>query len=600
MTSPEQLWSLFAHQVASRPKVRLSRDGGRSYTRPQNLPRARPTLPAAVATYDADGATTCLCLDFDVKGRGGVQLAIADSRACAQMIRAAGGDVVVDRSPSGGRHVYVPLQRARTLEQVRPLMVGLAARFTTLDPSPMRGIAGAIRPPGAEHPRGGHQTLETPLSDAERIFRARNGDDVWSSLCQAVGPVDYVPHAAGGLSTKLLEAPQAHRPGGRVPLPPTYAAIAQTGVYDAQRYRSPSEARQAVLTSAYIRGWTLAEVATAMDAGDWAGLRRFYGRYGRHRARALFRDWCKAARWADARSVADRSDTRGSTHTPPGATPVGEHRHLRRWWTAMSAAERSRYTARPDQSTRLVLRALAAAAQRAGSRYVKVGCRSLALGSTLSHQTVAVALRRLREEADPLLVLIDGQRGHGNADIYELAIPDDHAEIAERGRWRSGRLESIHPAFSVLGAPAALVYDALREAGEPIETVQQVAAAALLGRDSTGEALRELAAYGLAVLEPTGWVMGPASLSAVADVLGALEWHQERVERFRDQRDRYRKRLARMANERAEREHAATAAAAPDHDDLLVIDLREPAVEDQGETAFELLYRKLGAVLVPT
>lgn len=599
MTSAELLWDLFAPAIAGNPApgrkriMRLLHNG--TYSRRLRL-STRPTVPAAVPTYDFDGRTRCLVADFDTS-KGRPETVRANALEFAQLIRACGGDVVVDRSVSGGQHVYVPLQTPRELKVVAAVMAGLTARYTTLDPGPMQNAAtGCIRPPGSAHPKGGHQQLLTPVEDAKRIFARRNPDDVWRRLCGALGPVDYVPLRHGGRA--LLDAPHAHRPGGRVPLSRFYEELARTGVYDASRYRSNSEARQAVLSSAYQRGWTLADVAREMDAGTWGGMNRFYARLKQHRTGALYRDWKKASLWAERVAVRTES-TQGGDLTPPEV--VGDRKardHLRAWWTAMRAAEPQRYADRSGQSSRLVLRAIASAAQRSDTRYPKVGVRSLALGSNLDHSTVAKCLRRLRSEPDPLIVLVEGERGHGNADIYELRIPDAHAEIAKRRKWRPGIFESIHPAFAELGVPAALVYDALGERRDAIGTVKEVAAAALIGRDAAGEALRTLAAYGLVERSEQGWRRGPASLAAVADVLGAMEWHQERVERYRNQREKYKEAIAALAVRRAERQSIEVDGA--DVIDIRDALVREPDVDDEGETVIELLERTLGAVLVPT
>jgi hypothetical protein len=66
---------------------------------------------------------------------------------------------------------------------------------------------------------------------------------------------------------------------------------------------------------------------------------------------------------------------------------------------------------------------LAGAAHRRGSRHVDVGCRSSELGSTLDRSTVALVLRRLRDEDDPVLVLLEDHRG-GRRDLYKLRKPD--------------------------------------------------------------------------------------------------------------------------------------------------------------------------------
>jgi hypothetical protein len=582
--------------------MRLSYDGGKSYGRGRRtgikLTPLPPSVPAAVLTYAADGTTSCLSMDFDSSGRGGREEAAGQAIAFTRLIAACGGRTVMDRSINGGRHVYLPLRRRVPVDQVRALMAALSKRYRTLDSACMRNSAsGAIRPPGAAHAAGGHQELLTAFDEALAAFQQPNSDDVWRALLKHLGPFDYVPALnGGGLGTASLNAPHAHRPGGSVPLPPELLAIAQTGTYDGQRYDSGSEARQAVLTSAYRRGWRLHEVAERMDSGEWAGLNKLYLRYRGRTARALAGDWKKAADFVSRVSVAAISNTSRSSHAPHQETPRHVQRFISEWSNAMYAAERKRYAGRDGQSVRLVLRSLRSLAQARGVRYPKFGVRSIALGCNLDHSTVSRVLIRLREEDDPLVKLVDNLRGHGNADIYELVIPTAHEQLAKAKRWRPGRFEPIHPAFAELGAPAALVYDALLERRGPVSTVQEMAELSLLGRDAAGDALRLLAAYGLAECDEEGWRRGPANIGAVADVLGATEWYQERVERYRKDRAIYAEKIVALAAKRAAQE-TAQIPAQPDH---WTIDLREPEPEDLGETVIEMLERTLGAVLVPT
>ena len=597
MAPAEELWDRFAGAIAGRSSVRVSYDGGTTYAYPRRIGR-RPPQPAAVALYGRDMMTRCLALDFDV-GAYGIAQAAADAKAFAAAIRSCGGRVVEDWSPTGGRHVYVPLQTPRSLEIVRRVMAGLSARYPSLDVTPMVNAAtGCIRPPGAAHPRGGSQELITPVDEAVDTFRVRNSDGVWAAFLSSLGALDYRPKSAKGAQL-LVTAPHAHRHGGRVPLPAFYEAIARTGRYDRRRYKSGSEARQAVLTSAYRKGWTLQEVAAELRLGAWRGLGRLYAKYAR-RGRlieALAYDWETARGFVTGGSRADKSDTRGSSHAPP-TVETSALQHARRWWTAMRAWERRHLDDRAGQSDRQVLRSLVATSIRTRSRYVKAGVRSVALGTCLERTAAAESLRRLRDWEDSPLVLIEAERGHGNADIYELRIPDAHAQLAEDKRWRPGRLDAIHPAFLELGVPAAFVYEALSEAREPIRTVKAVAVAAMLERDATSAALRQLEALGLVESTAEGWTRGPADLAAVADLLGAVRRHEERVDRYRRERATYRKTI----DDLAVTHQARRASREPPIGDVDVIDLREPDADPHYEldAAADLVMRELRAVrLVP-
>ena len=68
--------------------------------------------------------------------------------------------------------------------------------------------------------------------------------------------------------------------------------IASQGTYDASRYSSPSEARQAVLVSAAAAGLQLTDIQQRMSQGIWPGLSQFYAGYApNHRTTTLRREW---------------------------------------------------------------------------------------------------------------------------------------------------------------------------------------------------------------------------------------------------------------------------------------------------------------------
>ena len=113
-------------------------------------------------------------------------------------------------------------------------------------------------------------------------------------------------------------------------MPAGLELLARTGRYAAGRYVSGSEARQAVLTSAVQRGWTLDDVVGEVAAGRWPGLRGFYAR-PRYRGRdwtvPLGRDWAVAERFIGAanpqRAGAAGSDTSENNLTRPAPEGSG-------------------------------------------------------------------------------------------------------------------------------------------------------------------------------------------------------------------------------------------------------------------------------------
>jgi len=129
-------------------------------------------------------------------------------------------------------------------------------------------------------------------------------------------------------------------------------------------------------------------------------------------------------------------------------------------------------------TARMVLRAVGQAARMSGSRYVHFGTRSLSIGAGVDHTTVAAHLRALREGPDALIELIDGNRGV-DGDLYELVIPARYADRAGRRDWRGGKLHALRPVFLELGIPAALVYEALEYAKEPLTSFDLTASVGL-------------------------------------------------------------------------------------------------------------------------
>ena len=99
------------------------------------------------------------------------------------------------------------------------------------------------------------------------------------------------------------------RRSGARELAADYLRIATTGVYDTTRYRSPSEARQAVLDAAVWAGLTLPAVLARIENGTWPGLSAFYTRYRRPgtRRKAMLADWRKALAYVTAQQATNRT-----------------------------------------------------------------------------------------------------------------------------------------------------------------------------------------------------------------------------------------------------------------------------------------------------
>jgi hypothetical protein len=180
------------------------------------------------------------------------------------------------------------------------------------------------------------------------------------------------------------------------------------------------------------------------------------------------------------------------------------------------------------------------------------GCRSLAEMTGLDHGTVARLLRRLRDEGDPLIELIEVGRGKA-ADRYQLRVPRAYQEEARWIRWRKGLVECLHPALHQLGPTVALVYEALSSfpTGPTELTI-----IARLPRSTVREALRTLGAYALAERRPDGWVRGTRSLEEAAVELGGDVARDERHALYVEQRKIWHKVVKSWEERPAERDHA--------------------------------------------
>ncbi|MEV7011682.1 hypothetical protein [Streptosporangium sp. NPDC051022] len=599
-------WALCAPRLAARDWVRLARSGkkvGFEGRREIALTARLPALVAAVYIY-FHGLTKLLVLDFDVKRArtagaadpaGLVEEELADAAA---LIAACGGECFSDVSPTGGRHLYVLWSANRPSGPMKRLVLALERRYRSLDPSPMLNEReGLIIPPGAWVGGSGFRRLTDDPAYVDWVLDHPNGPEVWSRLLDALRPeleelertsvreAAVAGPAVASTAGPGIPAQQAHaaaawaivpdedgvsmwrRPDGRrLPrLSRLMEAIARTGQYELGagngRYRSNSEARQAVLAAAVSCGWRLADVAVEMRRGAWPGLVSFYARYRDDQARLsrLRKDWERAALWIAGRESGREIHTRRRTHggvqevvveglpillkprTSPMELPV-VWEYTQRWHSAFRAAEKQRWCGQAGITKRRVLLAMLKAAQLSHSILVDFGCREIALLAGLDHSTVAKALRQLRDENDPFIDLVQPHH-HDQADIYRLVIPLGYTEAAA---WRTpqyGRLGGIHPVFRILGGPAAFLYEQLTDTPTSSFDLAGLAGVSLTAA-KTG--LRTLAEEGMAVRERSGWVRGSEDPKKVADRVGVPELVEAIVARYRKERDAWRLYLEQM------------------------------------------------------
>jgi DNA-binding transcriptional ArsR family regulator len=566
---PAESWAALAFLLAGQPRVRLSRDGGKSYPQKHEraLTEALPTFPAAVRIFGKDGTCAAIFLDFD-SSVAGVDWVEADVRAVQSWLHSCGARWIEDYSPNGGRHVYVPLEQRVTFSEARDLVEALGTRYRSLDKTPHQNLLhGCMRTPGSPHKRGGHQELAMSLSMAYDVARRPNPVRVWAAMVDDLaGEIAAVKalRLEGTFTPAAAEAPNLQHPAGRMSR--TMQLMAQTGLYDTNRYGSDSEARQAIVTWAAAAGMEFLEVERRMMQGSWPGLASFYARYAsRHRVPALRRDWQNAVTYLSKNpgSRAEKNNARISPTSGPATQPAvlqgnplssnpdAEHRYIRTWRNALRLKEHGYTESRTGLARRMVLRALGEAAHMTGSRFVEFGDRSIAVATGLDHTTVGSHLRALRSEKDPLVTLVEQGRGT-KGDLYMLTMPEDVKTTAEDLAWRKGKIRALRPVFRELGLPAAFVYEALEHS--PGLSTAEIVRLTRLSRTAVSEALEVMAAWAMVSRDKDrGWsVVASTSLKDLAEHFGVLEAVAAQLHRYRIERILWKEWLSKNVNTVAE------------------------------------------------
>jgi DNA-binding transcriptional ArsR family regulator len=199
----------------------------------------------------------------------------------------------------------------------------------------------------------------------------------------------------------------------------------------------------------------------------------------------------------------------------------------------------------------MVLRALGEAAHLTASRFIEFGVRSIAVATGLDHTTVALHLKALRCEKDPLVTLVEEARGT-KGDLYMLTVPEELKTVAEEASWQRGKIHALRPAFRELGLPAAFVYEALEHS--PAMPIAEIVRVTRLSRSAVNEALEILAAWNLVARNAgKSWsVVASTSLKQLAEHLGVLEAVAAQLQRYKTERIIWREWLAKNVNTVAE------------------------------------------------
>lgn len=558
---PAQAWSALAPLIAGEPVMRFADRAGkyrRKYSRP--LTKSLPDRAAAVMVHGVDGSVATLCLDLDTS-KATQSVVDADAAAISELLTSCGLRFVADHSPSGGRHVYIPLTQRLPAKDAREIIEALGARYASLDPGPHQNITdGCIRPPGSLHKsRRGHQDLDTPLSQAYDIMRRRNPAAAVETLQEALA------ENIQQLRTRKAAPPAVPGRGpsrrGTGTAPSNNAALhetARTGVWDRFLYKSPSEARLAVLTCLANTAITLPEIEQRLD-GEFAGLNSLY-RTPKDRVRLLPYEWDKAQRRVAAnpnpgspkRAASLNYDTEpasthsgGTTQPRSDAAVMEEINNLENVLYAF-LDQRLAKEGREGISLRFLLRAVIGFARTKRSLVIDVGSRSFALEMGKHHATIARLFPLLERHTEGLVERI--QFAHGkNADVYLLTLPQQWDETAKALSWRKGRIYGVRPVFRGLGNVAALVYESIERQRIP-STAADIVRATGIGRTAVDQALKVMAGHSMIERHHGSWqICGATSLTAVAHSLGMQDVYEEQKRRIKAERRQWQAHLERFS-----------------------------------------------------
>jgi hypothetical protein len=548
--SPSDAWVL-APLIAGQPVYRTGRWIGDRFQYPRTrtpspITKTAPRAPAAVLVHGRDGSVRTLCLDLDTsKARKAVVDDDADK--LGTLFDKAGIRYLEDFSPSGGRHIYVPLKQPMAAAEARELIEALMFHAASLDPGPHQNITdGCIRVPGSAHKYGGHQVLLTPLSEAYDTLIRRNAPRAISALRQILAPEIRRLHAARQRTQRLIPDPPrtthgtSTTPIGRhSPL----RSVALTGLYDTQRYASDSEARMAVLNHFAACNWTLEQVRAGMN-GTYAGLAALYGTKA---DRLLAPEWNKATSWVTEKrpSRARRQKNAHNYNTSPpkptgGATnptAASIHQLVNDLENILYAVLDQRFAqhGRLGISLKFLFRAVLAYMRTNQTNMLDVGCRTFAVALGKDHVTIARLLPVLEKATSGILTRIERGRGK-NADTYIIHLPQEYETTARQLTWRKGKIHAVRPIFRVLGDLAALTYEAI-ERGRHSPTTAELVRTTGFSRNAVTTALSEMESLQMLRRHQGRWeIIATTNLSDLAERLGATVERQQQITRYRHER----------------------------------------------------------------
>ncbi|MEG9250356.1 hypothetical protein V6S67_19880 [Arthrobacter sp. Soc17.1.1.1] len=563
--SKKALWAL-APLIAGQPAYRLGRriNGALRYQQSATRPitGTLPAAPAAVMIHDVDGSVRTLCLDLDTSRTARRAVVDADAARLGQLLTGVGLAFVEDRSPSGGRHLYIPLQEPITAADARRLVEALQLHAPSLDPNPHQNVTdGCIRVPGSPHKLGGHQILITPLTEAYGILRRRNPTAALTALRQTLAPELHrlgqnkghqQRTAADAIATLRSSAAAGHttlRASSRAGERSVLRSVAITGVYDTSTYPSDSEARMAVLNHFAGCGWTVDQVRAGMT-DQLAGLTALYGDTSRIN-RLLPGEWAKAHARVTAKAPAERArdryapiyNTSQTQLTPPSPNQasIPSAATIHQLVNDLEVINYAILDSHFDQlgrigiSLKFLMRALLGFMRTNETNILDVGCRSLAVAVGKDHVTVARLLATLERTSRGIITRIHRGRGR-NADTYAIDLPADLEQHARVLPWRKGKIYGIRPVFRALGEVAALAYEGIERARHSPTTIE-LSRATGISRNTLSDRLATMENLGMIRRHHGAWqITTTTNLRQLADRLGATDDYSAQISRYRKER----------------------------------------------------------------
>lgn len=553
VTAAVTAWRALATPLAARKSMRVWRGHSHGYDQVRRLATVNlPTLPAALPLFNRSGWTRMLALDFDVK-LGSERQLTHDVDDAVAMITSVGGRVIVDRSPAGGHHVWVPLWAEHRVDTLMPVLHAMRARWSTLDITPMTNPAtGCLTGPGSACVGGGHRELVTPLGDAIDAVRQRSRPGTLGALRRALlppPPQARAQHAMvaadeghvhdhesprGALDTTPVVFPRRKSPQDA--LDPALNAFATAGTVPAGRIGwTRSEARMAVLVQCVRAGLTAEEVKDCIASGMWCGLAAAFDKYGRRWGRRFDQEWDKAGRLVMQRLRKPQLSEHKQIFTGGTGWQRQWLAQALHWLTHHSVPHTSCSTASA------VLQALCYIAWLNDSRLVSPGGRWLSIAAgMLAEATVWLTLRSLAGVEGSPIRLTTRHRGP-RADTYELVTPSIHGQpvvvtVDEALRVRVGKVPAV---WRTVGHGTRETFEIIENLSTGSGTEVRKSEVKRLARASGSAvdlAFIRLASFGL-IETGRGWVRRtPTSLADVAREHGVQHQVDQRLARHRAQR----------------------------------------------------------------